>query len=147
MSQFSFFLLLYCYYFCVLILLFLSSTSSTLFPMLSNALFIYFIKFFDGKVPVQLFFRVSYSLVKYSFCVLISVMSSLNYLSDISCSSLSLIMTNSLNSQSVRFQYSVTLNLVSRDIFFSRYDVIRFFIVLDKLFHCWHIQCRRHLST
>ena len=147
MPQFPFFFLLYCYYVCVLILLILSSMSSTLSPMLSNALFIQFIEFFHGKVPVQLIFRVSYSLVKYSFFVLILVMSSLNYLPDISCSSLSFIMTNSLNSQSVIFQNSVTLNLVSRDIFFSRYNVIRFFKVLDKLFHCWHIQCSRHLST
>ena len=65
--------------------LILCSLWSARFPILSNAFFILFTKFFSSRICL-LFFRVSISLFKYFFSSLILSMSSLNCLSKFPCS-------------------------------------------------------------
>ena len=60
----------------------------TLLLFLSNAFFMSFVGFFSSSVCLVLFLEFIF-LVKYFFCSLILFLSSLNHLSDFSCSSLS----------------------------------------------------------
>ena len=62
--------------------LILSDMWSALFLIISNALFILFIESFSGRISIWLFFSVSVSLAKYSFCSFISFLSSLNFLTE-----------------------------------------------------------------
>ena len=62
--------------------LILSAMWSALFLILSNALFFLFIESFSGRISIWLFFSVSVSLAKYSFCSFILFPSSLNCLSE-----------------------------------------------------------------
>ena len=130
-------------------MLFLSSIWSALFPILSNASFISFIEFFSSRISVWFFFRVSISLVKYSFCSLIFFLSAFNCLYEFSCSSLIFFMTVILNSLSVRSQYSMILSLVSGELSFSFCVAVspRFFVVLHKLFLCQGMWGSKQLSA
>ena len=78
----------------------------------------------------------NFCLLKYSFCSLILFLSSQNCLPEFSCSPLSIPMTATLNSLSVRSQYSMTVSLLSKglSLSFCSTVLLLFFVVPDELF-------------
>lgn len=96
---------------------------------------------------VWFFFRISISLVKYSFHSLISFPSSLNCLSEFSCSLLNFFITAVLNSVSYILIFcDFVFGYWRIAIFFCDTVLSWFFIVFDEICLCWHIWNAYHLS-